>query len=135
MRFRLLAGALLLVAALLVVLSARYEAGPDQPSLVDAAVQGFYPARESTVPRQTQIGIDLVPGWDADLRINGVDIPDDEERKVGGLNQVFFTPGKGEIIESLAPGEVVVTAFIWRPAQGETRENGARSVTWRYRAA
>src|SRR5947209_8963012 len=84
-RFKLLTAALLLVAVLLVVLSARYQATPDKPSLVDAAVQGFFPARDTTVPRQSEIGVDLVPGWDADLRINGVDIPEDEERRVEGL--------------------------------------------------
>ena len=126
---------LLLVAAGMVWLSARYKGEPEQPSLTDAAVEQLVPARDSTAIRQSEIGVDLTPGWDADLRINGVDIPEDEERDVPGLNQVFFTPGKGKIIESLEPGLVEVTAIIWRPAQGETRESGSRTVRWSFHVA
>ena len=132
---RIVIVALLIVAGGMVWLSARYKGEPAQPSLTDAAVEQLVPARDATALRQAEIGIDLTPGWDADLRINGVDIPQDEERDVPGLNQVFFTPGKGKIIESLEPGLVEVTAIIWRPAQGETRESGSRAVRWSFHVA
>jgi hypothetical protein len=124
--------ALLVVAAGLVWLSARYKGEPEAPSLTDAAVEQFVPGAQTAALRQSEIGVDLAPGWDADLRINGVDIPEDEERRVAPLNQVFFTPGPGRIIESLSPGEVDVTAIIWRPAAGETRDKGSRAVRWSF---
>lgn len=126
---------LLVLAASLVWLSARYKGEPEAPSLTDAAVEQLVPGRDTTALRQSEIGVDLTPGWDADLRINGVDIPEDEERIVPGLNQVFFTPGKGKIIETLEPGVVDVTAIIWRPAQGESREHGSRTVSWSFHVA
>jgi hypothetical protein len=132
---RVVTVALLVVALALVVLSARYKGEPSDPSLVDAAVEELVPIQDATALRQSEIGIDLAAGWSADLRINGVDIPDDEERRVDPLNQVYFTPGEGRIIEELAPGRVDVTAIIWRPSEGETREAGSRIVRWSFRVA
>ena len=126
---------LLVLAAGLVWISASYKGEPEKPSLTDSAVEQLVPGRDTTALRQSEIGIDLTPGWDADLRINGVDIPEDEERIVPGLNQVFFTPGKGKIIEQLGPGVVDVTAIIWRPTEGETRDHGSRTVTWTFHVA
>jgi hypothetical protein len=127
--------ALLVVAVGLIALSGRYKGEPTEPSLIDAAAEQLVPNDGATALRQSEIGIDLAPGWDADLRINGVDVPEDEERRVEGLNQVFFTPGEGRIIEQLAPGQVDVTAVIWRPSEGETRDSGSRTVRWTFRVA
>lgn len=133
---RLVVAAALLVAGALVWYSASLKAEPESPTLTDSAVEMLVPARDTpTAIRQAEIGIDLAPGWDADLRINGVDIPEDEERDSPALNQVFFKPGPGKVIESLEPGPVQVTAIIWRPVDGETRDNGSRSVTWSFRVA
>jgi hypothetical protein len=133
---RLVITALLVVAGGLLWYSASIKGEPEAPSLSDSAVEQLVPARDTpTAIRQAEIGIDLVPGWDADLRINGVDVPEDEERDNGPLNQVFFKPGEGKVIEALAPGEVTVTAFIWRPTQGETRDQGGRTVSWTFRVA
>lgn len=133
---RLVITALLVLAGGLVWYSASLKGEPAEPSLTDSAVEQLVPARDTpTAIRQAEIGIDLAPGWDADLRINGVDIPEDEERDNAPLNQVFFKPGAGQIIESLEPGPVTVTAIIWRPTAGQTREQGSRSVTWSFRVA
>ena len=133
---KLVITALLVVAGGLVWYSASVKGEPPEPSLTDSAVEQLVPARDTpTAIRQAEIGIDLAPGWDADLQINGVDVPEDEERANPPLNQVFFMPGKGKVIESLAPGQVTVTAFIWRPADGQTRDQGSRTVTWSFRVA
>jgi hypothetical protein len=133
---RVVIAALLVFAAGLVWYSGSVKGEPAAPSLTDSAVEQLVPARDTpTAIRQAEIGIDLAPGWDADLRINGVDIPEDEERRNPPLNQVFFRPGPGKVIEALAPGPVTVTAIIWRPTAGETRDNGSRTVTWSFRVA
>lgn len=133
---RLVIAALLVVAGGMLWYSASVKGEPPSPSLTDSAVEQLVPARDTpTAVRQAEIGIDLVPGWDADLVINGVDIPQDEERNNPPLNQVFFKPGPGKTIEALPPGPVTVTAIIWRPIDGQTREQGSRSVTWSFRVA
>jgi hypothetical protein len=130
---RAIIGVLLLAAGGLVWWSASFKAKPTSPSLTDAAVEALTPENDTpNVLRQSTIGIDLKPGWDADLIINGVDIPQDEERNVEAQNQVFFTPGEGKAIDALAPGLVQVTAVIWRPIDGQTREQGSRSVRWSF---
>jgi hypothetical protein len=133
---RVVIAALLVLAAGMIWYSGTVKGEPSAPSLTDTAVEQLIPARDTpTAIRQAEIGIDLAPGWDADLRINGVDIPEDEERNNGPLNQVFFRPGKGQVIEALEPGPVQVTALIWRPTEGQTRERGSRAVSWTFRVA
>ena len=132
---RVVVVALLVAAGAMVWVSASFKGEPDEATLTDSAVEQFVPGQNTSALRQSEIGIDLAPGWTADLRINGVDIPEDEERRVDPLNQVFFTPGEGRIIETLAPGDVEVTAIIWRPGDGETRESGSRQVRWSFRVA
>lgn len=107
----------------------------EDPALIDAAVEALIPAADSpSVVRQAEIGIDLAPGWTGVLSINGVEIPEDQLRRNEPLNQFFFRPEPGAEIEALAPGPVVVTATIWRPGMGETRDDG-RSITWQFRVA
>jgi hypothetical protein len=127
---------LLLLAAAMVWYSASLKGAPESPSLTDAAVERLIPASDTpSAIRQSEIGIDLATGWEADLVINGVSIPEDEERRNEPLNEVFFTPGKGKVIEALAPGLVQVTAIIWRPIDGQTRDSGSRPVTWSFHVA
>jgi hypothetical protein len=130
-------GVLLVTAAGLLWWSASFKAKPTSPSLTDAAVEALTPENDTpNVLRQSTIGIDLKSGWDADLivTVNGtsVDIPQDEERNIEAQNQVFFTPGDGKAIEQLGPGLVQVTAIIWRPIDGQTREQGSRAVRWSF---
>lgn len=133
---RIVIASLLIVAGGLVWYSATIKGEPPAPDLTDTAVEQLVPARDTpTAIRQAEIGIDLAPGWDADLVINGIDIPEDEERDNAPLNQVFFKPGEGKTIEALPPGPVEVTAIIWRPVDGESRESGSRTVTWSFRVA
>jgi hypothetical protein len=133
---RVVIAALLLLAGGLVVLSARYKGEPPDPALTDSAVERLIPARDTpTAIRQAEIGIDLAFGYDADLVINGIDIPQDEERNDEPQAQVYFQPGPGKTIEALPPGPVEVTAIIWRPGDGQTRELGSRAVRWTFRVA
>ena len=133
---RVIIGALLVLAVGLVWLSARYKGEPPDPALTDTAVERLIPARDTpTAIRQAEIGIDLAFGYDADLVINGVNIPQDEERNDVPQAQVYFQPGPGKTIEALPPGPVEVVAIIWRPGDGQTRELGSRAVTWRFRVA
>jgi len=107
--------------------------GKVPPLATDSAVEELIPGDGSpNVLRQSEIGIDLTDGWVASLAVNGRDIPDDQLRVNGPLNQFFFTPGPGKEIERLNAGTVIVVASIWKPVDGETRED-ARQVIWRFR--
>ena len=98
------------------------------------AVEQLLPARGTQVLRQSEIGIDLAPEWTAVLIVDGIEIPEDQLRRVDAQNQVFFTAGPGMEIEELPAGTVQVTALIWRPVAGETRADADR-VLWSFQVA
>jgi hypothetical protein len=130
---RIVLSLLLLVGVGMFVLAGRNGKSASEPTVSDSAVEALIPDDGSpNVLRQAEIGIDLAPGWTADLAINGVSIPDDQLRRNEPLNQVFFTPGPGKEIEKLNAGEVIVVATIWKPTDGETRAD-ARQVVWRFK--
>ena len=122
---------------LLAAVGAFYVAGRNgntEPEFADAtgAVEQLIPSPGSpAVLRQAEIGIDLAEGWTGELTIDGVFIPDDQLRRVDPLNQILFTPGEGREIERLDAGRVLVVANVWRPIDGETRED-ARPITWSF---
>jgi hypothetical protein len=127
--------ALLVLAGGLLWYSGTIKGDPVEPSLVDSAVEQLIPAPGApSALRRSEVGIDLGPGWEADLIVAGVVIPPDQVRRNPPLNQVFFRPGEGKELEALPAGEVTVTAIIWRPVDGQTRDEGSRRVTWRFRA-
>jgi hypothetical protein len=129
---RVVLGLLLVVAVGMFWAAGRNGNADPEPLLTESAVEQLIPADGSpSVLRQAEIGIDLEPGWTAELSVNGVHIPDDQLRRNDPLAQVFFTPGPGKEIEQLRSGTVVVVANIWRPVDGETRDDG-RQVVWRF---
>jgi len=130
---RVVLALLLLVAVGLFWLAGHNGNADPKPLLTEQAVEELIPADGSpSVLRQAEIGIDLKPGWTGELSVNGRLIPEDQLRRNDPLNQVFFTPGPGKEIEAFDAGTVVVVANIWRPVDGETRDD-ARSVVWRFR--
>jgi hypothetical protein len=132
---RIVIAALLLTAGGLVWWSASFKAEPTSPTLTDAAVEGLAPEDGTNALHQSTVMIDLAPGWDADLIINGIEIPQDQERNVAGQDQVIFTPGEGKELERLPAGLVRVTAIIWRPIDGQSRDSGSRSVSWSFQVS
>ncbi|HUF33505.1 MAG TPA: hypothetical protein VMN58_09895 [Acidimicrobiales bacterium] len=104
-------------------------------SVRDSAVEHVIPADGSPVAvRQARIGVDLTHPHTAVLIINGIEIPEDQLDRNEPLNQVFFQPGAGKVIEELQAGPVTVTAVIWNPVEG-TREQDGRPFTWSFGVA
>ncbi len=96
------------------------------------AVERLMPAHNSRVLQQEAVGIDLAPGYDASLTLNGTPIPADQLDRTTGLNIVMFQPGPGKVIEHLPPGQSCVLATYWRLDTGP-RESSAR--TWCFSAS
>lgn len=108
--------------------------GSEEIRRTDEAVERLVPEDGSPVAvRQAEVGIDLAPGWTGVLKINGLEIPEDQLRRVEAQNEVYFQPGAEKEIEAFQPGTIVVEAEIWRSAS-ETRED-ARTVTWSFGVA
>lgn len=127
-------GALLLGALVAFVYAFSLGRGSSDIVPTGGAVEVLVPPDGSQVLRQTEIGIDLAPEWTGVLQINGIEIPEDQLRRVPAQNQVFFAPGPGKEIEELPAGQVEVVALIWRPVAGETRDD-ADTIRWSFQVA
>lgn len=131
---RVITAALLLAALVGFVYAFTLGRGTTDIVPTGDAVERLVPPQGSQVLRQSEIGIDLAPEWTGVLQVNGLEIPEDQLRRVPAQNQVFFTPGPGQEIEELPAGQVNVVALIWRPVAGETRED-ADTVRWSFSVA
>ena len=132
-RYRIFVAVALAAAAgcLVIAVAATNTGDPDDPATVSAApniVEHLVPPANSEQLRQSELGIDLAPGYEAELIVNGIEIPTNQLRAVPEQNQVFFTPGEGKIIEELPGGQVCVTAIAWKSSVGRSAMD--RSFQW-----
>jgi hypothetical protein len=131
-RFKLVASLLVTAAVAAFVaayLSAR-EGGNDPILSAGGAgeiVEALIPRRDTQVPQQTTVGIDLVTGWEGTLVLNGTEIPKDQLTLTPELGLIQFTPAKGKAVEELRAGRNCVTAIVWPIAQGR---EAARNIPW-----
>jgi len=94
------------------------------------AIEALIPEENSEVLRQSAVGIDLAPGYNAELTINDVPIPPDqinvlrseenprESAGTGGsfgstLNRFVFQPLDGRAVPELLGGRNCVVAEYW----------------------
>ncbi len=112
-----------------------------------SAVERLFPEENSALElRQTQVGVDLAPGWISTLQIDDTPIPDDqincftiescESKTLDGVdpqNIFFFAPGKGKVIEELAAGPHCATATLTPVAGSES--SSPQSVKWCFKVA
>lgn len=83
-------------------------------------VERVIPAEGTQVLHQSEIGVDLAPGYEGALLLNGTAIPDKELRLVPQQNQLFFAPGPDRSFAALPSGRNCVTAIVWKSAAGRT---------------
>jgi hypothetical protein len=106
--------------------------GPDGTTQSEI-VEHLIPKADDEILRQSELGIDLAPGYDGTLAVNGVDIPVEDQRRVPEQNQVFFTPGEGKAVEQLLAGPNCATATVWKAVDGPGTAND-RTFTWCFEA-
>jgi len=105
----------------------------------NAAVAAWDPCPGSRILRQAQVGVELRPGYDGRIAINGIQIPEDQmegaivpgtdaysqltpdERALGprpnNKNLVKFQPGKGKAIETFN-GQLSISITYWLEKDG-----------------
>jgi hypothetical protein len=131
-RFKIGAALVVALAALLIGYAITgLDDGGDDPVLQDgdqAVVENLIPGRDAQVPQQSNVGIDLVTGWDAALIVNGVEIPRDQLQRTPEIGLTEFTPAPDTAVEALQTGRNCVNAVIWRLQDG--RGVNDRSVPW-----
>jgi hypothetical protein len=134
-RYRIVvAVALLAVAGMLyaaVHLTNTKDANPVTVQSRPDVLERVIPEDGSTEPRQSEFGVDLAPGYDGTLIVNGTEIPRDELRRVPAQNEVYFTPGKDKIIDELN-GPVTVRAVVWKSSVGRGKQD--QTFQWTFTA-
>ena len=96
----------MVAAATMAVAVMRTNTDEDTPAAVAGrpdVVEHLIPPNGTQQQRQSELGIDLAPGYEGALSVNGVSIPTDELRLVPEQNQVFFTPGRTRPSRSSTP--------------------------------
>ena len=142
---RLAIFALLAVAVGVLAWGTRSTVSGDSGSK-DQIVVAQFPVPDALALRQTEVGADLLEGYDGRIVINGISIPEKEMdgvvpatsaeaargKKAPALRpnnrrHVFFTPGAGKVIEKLPQGRVVITVVYFRDGQPTV---GRGAITW-----
>lgn len=92
---------------------------PAVPALPRQVVRVF-PEEGTVTLGQAAIGYELVPGFRGTVRINSVEVPEDQIEFTDGINRVSFTPGAGTETGKLQPGRHCASAVYWPVAEGRT---------------
>jgi hypothetical protein len=133
-RYRLLLGVLLGAAVVAAVLGVMVTDTDERDAVAPSdVVERFVPKQNDEVVRQAELGVDLAPGYDGTIAVNGVEIPVDQQRRVPQQNEVYFTPGEGKVVERLLAGPNCATAIVWKAAVGRGTQND-QSFTWCFEA-
>lgn len=120
-RYRLAVTAALIVAAIALYAGVRATETGDDARLVSGrpgVVEQIIPREAAEALQQSEIGIDLAPGYEGRLILNGTALPTDELRLVPEQNQVFFAPGPDKTFEALPAGKNCVVAVVWKSSDG-----------------
>jgi hypothetical protein len=137
--------------ALIIYGFASAKTGDDALEITDKeAIERVIPAPGALVLRQSQVGIDLQPGWCGTLIIDGQELPvsgpTDTPAACGvtttpnGLdaqydptqNTIYFTPREGATIPDFDAGDHQITAIYWKIT--ESRDN-SRNFSWTFKVS
>lgn len=124
----LLAGA----TALMVIAVSNGRTSPTAMADSSEAIVALVPTEGADVLRQSSVGIQVATGYRAGLIVNGITIPEDQLSGDPGLGQFYFTPGAGQVIESLQGSQNCVVATFYPAAAGPAE---SQSVRWCFSAA
>jgi len=133
-RYRLLLGLLIVAAVLAAVVGVMVTDTDEQDAVAPSdVIERFVPEPNDEVVRQAELGVDLAPGFDGTIAVNGIEIPVDQQRRVEEQNEVYFTPGEGKVVERLLAGPNCATAIVWKAADGRGTPND-QTFTWCFEA-
>lgn len=100
--------------------SSASSAGADTPAS-SQGVQSFSPAESSQVLQQETIRVDLAPGWDGTLTINGQVVPEEDLTRSSPrqtVDRLEFVPGPEKAMSVLPSGRVCASVQVWRRDRG-----------------
>ncbi|MFQ5966921.1 MAG: hypothetical protein ACE5MI_04840 [Acidimicrobiia bacterium] len=119
MNYRLIYTGLALALVAVVALGIAFGSiGGDAIPLPDP-VESISPRPGDSVQRQSPIEVDMLPGYDLELFIDGVEIPDAELVVVAATGVHSWRPGPNRLFEQWSRGEHAVR-ILWNTTVGLT---------------
>jgi len=109
--------ALAAVAIVCIVIASRLGTA-DTGGFDGGRIERLIPLPGSKILQQDTIGIDMAPGYEATLALNGVAIPLDQSDVIAPINQTTFKPGPGKEFTQLPAGQNCVVATYWQSSVG-----------------
>jgi hypothetical protein len=94
---------------------------------VGEIVEQLFPARDAEALQQVQVGVDLGGRFTGVLVVDGTEVPESQLVRQPALNQVFFAPGEGQVVEEWEPGRNCVRAIVWPIIEGRAE---SRTIDW-----
>ncbi len=126
--YRLLYAGLGLILLALIVLTIAFSPSGEEVVLPDA-VERVFPRPNDAVIRQTAVEVDMAPGYEVVLFVDGFRIVPPELTVQTGTGVATWRPGPGRFIERWEPG-VHELRIEWQRTQG-LPEPGSFSWTFR----
>ncbi len=126
---RLITTALLLLALVLSVVGLQAVKDNRAASCSYGVILKFYPCPGDTDLRQGTIGVDMAPGWQADLYVDNNAIPRDQMSVQG--SSFYYTPGQLGA-PTIAPGEHTARVAFY---QNVADEATAQQKAWNFRTS
>lgn len=131
---RLLITALLAVAAAGVAFaftSSRDEVVPARR----AGIVRVFPADGTLSLRQDAVGVELAFGYSGVLRLDRVELPDDQLARlnIGQGTRISYTPGEGTETGALSEGRHCASVTFWRTSEGP--DTAGPPYTWCFTAS
>ncbi|MGI8793490.1 MAG: hypothetical protein ACR2H3_09975 [Acidimicrobiales bacterium] len=111
--------ALLVAASLVGLVVAFQSANTDNPtSALPKQMVRVFPESGTLTLGQAAIGYEVSTGFTGTLRIDTIEIPEDQIEFTDGINRVSFTPGQGTEVGKLVEGRHCASAVYWPTAEG-----------------
>jgi hypothetical protein len=92
-------------------------------------VERLFPPRNSEALQHVQMGVDLGTGYTGTLVVEGQEVPVEQIDERPELNQLFFSPGEGQLIDEWRAGRNCVAADYWRISEGPDGESSG-TIEW-----
>jgi hypothetical protein len=126
---RLVTTALLLLAVVLSVVGLQSVRDTRAASCSYGVVTKLYPCPGDTDLRQGSIGVDMAPGWQVDLYVDGNPIPKDQ--LTIQATSFLYTPGS-DGAPAITPGEHTARVVFY---QNVASEATAQQFAWNFRSS
>jgi hypothetical protein len=97
------------------------RSGTSGVDLDNGRIERLLPTPGSKILSQDEVGIDLAPGYEATLALNGTAIPEDELRIVPQLNQVTFKASPDRETQLRPAEQNCLVATYWLSSTGPSQ--------------